>query len=90
MFHNMRTPVVADEAEVKDTDVSQSRLLGRFSLAYGLFLCAFALIPNNMAGRLAFLFCGGLLSAIGVALRIASRNALRREPAPPNRSEPDA
>jgi hypothetical protein len=47
-------------------------------MAYGLFLCAFALIPNNLAGRAAFLFCGGLLLAIGVALGAASRRALRR------------
>jgi Na+/proline symporter len=86
MFHNMRTPVVVEDAEVKGTDVSQSRLLGRFSMAYGLFLCAFALIPNNMAGRIAFLFCGGLLVAIGLALRLASRRALRRNDSVDNRS----
>lgn len=79
MFENMRTPVVADDNEVKETDVSQSRLLGRFSLAYGLFLAAFALIPNNIGGRIAFLFCGGLLVVIGVALRIASKRALKRD-----------
>lgn len=79
MFHNMRTPVVADEAEVKETDVSQSRLLGRFSIAYGLFLGAFALIPNNPAGRTAFLFCGGVLLVIGLALRAASQRALQRQ-----------
>ena len=79
MFDNMRTPVVADETEVRETDVSQSRLLGRFSIAYGLFLSAFALIPNNLTGRIAFLFCGGVLIAIGVALKIASQRALRRQ-----------
>jgi len=79
MFRNMRTPVVADEAEVRETDVNQSRLLGKFSLAYGLFLSAFALIPNNVAGRLAFLFCGGVLVVIGVALRMAARRTLRRQ-----------
>jgi len=78
MFENMRTPVIADDNEVKETDVNQSRLIGKFSLAYGLFLAAFALIPNNISGRLAFLFCGGVLALIGIALRIASRRALER------------
>lgn len=78
MFHNMETPVVVKDSEVKGTDVSQSSLLGGFCVAYGLFICAFAFIPNNMAGRIAFLFCGGLLVGIGVALKLAAKRALRR------------
>lgn len=74
----IETPVGPDEA-VPELDDRQSRLIGWLCLPYGAVVGLLALIPNPPGGRLAFVFCGAVLAAIGAALITQSRS--RRAPA---------
>jgi solute:Na+ symporter, SSS family len=55
------------------TEDRQSWLIGWLCLPYGAVICLLALIPNPPSGRLAFIFCGGVLLLIGGALIRQSR-----------------
>ena len=75
----MRTPVdFAREEGGPGSDNVQARLMGLLCLIYGGFITLLALIPNPPAGRVAFLFCGGVMFGVGAMLR---RGAKPREPA---------
>ncbi|MDQ8186755.1 sodium:solute symporter family protein [Pelagicoccus sp. SDUM812002] len=67
-FENLATPVTADETGSGEKDASQGKALGILSMIYGGFVALLAIIPNPLSGRIAFLFCGGVLLAIGYAL----------------------
>jgi SSS family solute:Na+ symporter len=69
-FTQMTTPVDFDREEgaANANDGQQSRAVGWLSLAYGVFVCLLALIPNPLVGRLAFLGCGGVVVVIGILL----------------------
>ena len=74
---NIDRPVDYDREEAAPaTDDRQSRLIGWLCLPYGGVLCFLALIPNPLAGRLAFIFCGAVLGLIGTALIRQSRAPL--------------
>ena len=63
---NLATPVDYDKEEkTAATDDKQSWLIGWLCLPYGAVVCLMALIPNPLIGRLAFLFCGGVVMLIG-------------------------
>ncbi|MBC7365580.1 MAG: transporter [Undibacterium sp.] len=72
-FDNMNRPVDFAREEGANSDAKQSMLIGWLCISYGAFVCLLALIPNPLAGRLAFLFCGGLVGTIGAALLYTSR-----------------
>jgi solute:Na+ symporter, SSS family len=76
-FTRMNTPVDFHREEGADAanDGRQSSAVGWLSLAYAVFVCALALIPNSMAGRLAFLGCG--LSVLVVALLLIAHGRAR-------------
>ncbi len=62
----LATPVdYAKEESAAATDDKQSWLIGWLCLPYGAVVCLMALIPNPLVGRLAFLFCGGVVMLIG-------------------------
>jgi Na+/proline symporter len=62
----LATPVdYAKEESAAATDDKQSWLIGWLCLPYGAVVCLMALIPNPAVGRLAFLFCGGVVMLIG-------------------------
>ncbi len=68
-FSDLRRPISpADEGGALD-DLRQYRTMGRLSLAYGAGIALFAALPGEPAGRTAFLFCGGMIAAIGGVLR---------------------
>ncbi len=69
IFENLDMPVESDEDGSAAKDNSQGKALGMLSLIYGGFVAILAIIPNPMLGRLSFLFCGGVLIAIGYALK---------------------
>ena len=72
--HNLATPVDYDKEETAaSTDDRQSWLIGWLCMPYGAFVCLLALIPNPLVGRLAFIFCGGVVSLIGFLLVRAAR-----------------
>lgn len=74
-FAKMTTPVDfnREEGVAAANDGQQSRAVGWLSLAYGVFVCLLAFIPNSIVGRLAFLGCGGVVVLIGVLLLRAGR-----------------
>jgi SSS family solute:Na+ symporter len=72
--HNLATPVdYAKEESAAPTDDKQSWLIGWLCMPYGVFVCLLALIPNPLAGRLGFIFCGGVVSLIGWMLVRSAR-----------------
>ena len=74
-FRRMNTPVDFDREEgaASANDSRQSATVGWLSIAYGVFVCILALIPNSAVGRFAFLGCGGVVLLIGAALILSSR-----------------
>lgn len=78
-FEQMRTPIDFKREIGEESDSQQALVLGMLCLGYGGFISLLALIPNPLEGRLGFLFCGGLVFAIGLFLRRAGRV---RRPAP--------
>jgi Na+/proline symporter len=78
-FVQMRTPIDFKKEIGEESDSQQGIVLGMLCLYYGGFISLLALIPNPLIGRLGFLFCGGVVLTIGLALRRAAR--LRPKPA---------
>jgi hypothetical protein len=78
-FTKMETPVDFDQEEGVGAanDDRQSHAVGWLAVAYGIFVCVLALIPNLWVGRLAFLGCGGSVILIGVVLLAQSRRQLK-------------
>lgn len=46
-------------------DQRQLRVIGRLCIGYGAFITLLMAIPNSLAGRLAFVFCGGAVLLLG-------------------------
>lgn len=63
---NLATPVnYTQEEAAAATDDRQSWLIGWLCLPYGAAVMLMALIPNPPTGRIAFLFCGGVVMIVG-------------------------
>lgn len=74
--HNLATPVDYAREEAVATDDKQSWLIGWLCLPYGAVVTLMALIPNPPVGRLAFVFCGGVVMLVGwLLVRQARRPA---------------
>ena len=82
-FVQMRTPIDFQREIGPASDHHQGTVLGMLCIGYGGFISLLALIPNPLIGRLGFLFCGGVVLAVGLALRRAGarRPAKPEEPA---------
>jgi solute:Na+ symporter, SSS family len=76
----IRTPVDFAREEGAGSDSMQGRVLGLLCLGYGGFIVLLALIPNPWLGRAGFLFCGGVVILIGLALQHAARRSGRLPP----------
>lgn len=75
-FSAMNTPIDFEKEVGEGKDSIQSKTLGILCLIYGGFVLLLALVPqetNPVMGRLAFLFCGGLIGGVGLLLYRASR-----------------
>jgi hypothetical protein len=73
-FAEMRTPVdFAREEGGPGSDNVQAGVMGLLCLIYGGFITLLAVIPNPPTGRVAFLFCGGVMFGVGVLLRRAAK-----------------
>jgi Na+/proline symporter len=84
LFADMKRPVDHIAEGGQDQDTMQLRVVGALFLILGAFLLACMAIPNPLSGRLAFLFVGGVLFALGLLLwtlyqRKAARAAKTRE-----------
>jgi hypothetical protein len=73
-FTQMRTPIDFRKEIGEESDSQQAALLGMLCLYYGGFIALLAMIPNPPIGRLGFVFCGGVVLLIGIALRRAARS----------------
>lgn len=65
-FINLHTPV--DKHGVEGVQTAIYKLLGALCLVYGGFILLLMAIPNKFTGRLAFLFCGGVMFGVGAVL----------------------
>lgn len=65
-FKNLETPV--DKQGVQGVQHAVYKLLGALCAVYGGFILLLTAIPNPPAGRLCFVFCGGIIFAAGVVL----------------------
>ena len=65
-FTNLKTPV--DKHGVEGVQTSIYKLLGTLCMVYGGFILLLMAIPNKFTGRLAFLFCGGVMFSVGWVL----------------------
>lgn len=70
-FADLNTPV--EKRGVQRVQTVIDNLLGALCLVFGGFILLLIAIPNPVTGRLAFLFCGGAIFGIGLALRLHSR-----------------
>lgn len=76
-FQRLETPVDfnKEEGAHNANDSQQQSAIGWLSLAYGVFVTLLAFIPNSLAGRLAFVGCGGIVVVIGLVLVLQSRTS---------------
>jgi SSS family solute:Na+ symporter len=70
-FTNLHTPVYKEG--VSGVQIAVYKLLGCLCLVYGAFILLLVLIPNRFTGRLAFLFCGGVMFSVGAILFTKSK-----------------
>ncbi|GAB5561713.1 MAG: Na+:solute symporter [Synoicihabitans sp.] len=68
----MRRPIGREESEGIESDHRQSHMMSRVATTFGSFIMLLAFIPNPVTGRIAFLFCGGMVLGVGLLLRKAS------------------
>ncbi|TWU46115.1 Sodium/glucose cotransporter [Rubripirellula tenax] len=73
-FVAMRTPIDFQKEVGEAKDEVQSRTLAVLCFIYGGFVGLMALVPNLPSGRIAFLFCGGLIGGVGFLLYRASKS----------------
>ena len=71
----LKTPVDFDQEEGAHNanDAAQQSTIGWLALAYGVFVILLAIIPNSLAGRLAFAGCGLLVVIVAQLLISSSR-----------------
>ncbi|MCH6257363.1 Na+:solute symporter [Puniceicoccaceae bacterium K14] len=73
-WDNLDTPVLSeDTAEEAESDAAQGSILGGLAGAYGTFVLLLCLVPNDMAGRTAFLLSGLALITLGGLLYKSTR-----------------
>lgn len=79
-FQNLHTPIKEQGSGGQQSTVY--KLLGALCLVYGGFILLLMLIPNNVTGRLCFLFCGGAIFGVGALIYRAGRVPPPAVPAP--------
>jgi Na+/proline symporter len=73
LWANLAKPVIADEDGAPSLDSKQGILMGGLAGAYGLFLFALSLVPNEMSGRISYLICGSVLMILAYAIFKSTR-----------------
>ncbi len=70
-FKNLAAPV--DKQGVGGVQTAVYKLLGALCMVYGGFILLLVAIPNRFGGRIAFLFCGGMMFGVGCVLSAVSK-----------------
>jgi len=74
-WKDIHTPVLNEEM-TNELDAPQCKIIGWMATIFGSFMLLLMIaVPNSLAGRGAFLFCGLVLGAIGLALLRGARQA---------------
>jgi Na+/proline symporter len=69
-FVKINTPIDFEkEHGHKGNDAAQFKILGNMCLVYGTFLSSLVLIPNDLIGRLCFVFIGGIMLSVGLIFK---------------------
>ncbi len=68
-FADLARPIDSAREHTGGDDRRQYRTMGRLCLDYGGGIAGFALLPGAPAAHVAFLFCGGVIAAVGGVLR---------------------
>jgi SSS family solute:Na+ symporter len=79
-FTNLHMPV--DKHGVEGVQSAIYKLLGTLCMVYGVFILLLMAIPNRFTGRLAFLFCGGIILAAGAIIFSISKRNKNLSPTP--------
>lgn len=77
-FERMHRPVDFEKEVGGANDTSQLALIGSFTLAVGVFILFFLLLPNELPGRLSILFVAGTVITVGALMVNAGRRAKAR------------
>ncbi len=81
-FERMNTPVDFEAEHGENSDARQGTLLGRLCQLYGVFILLLGIVvPNDLGGRLAFLFCAIFIGGIGTVLDVRARRDKSRKEA---------
>jgi Na+/proline symporter len=64
-FVRLRQPMGTRDGEEVKENLTIELSIGRLCLIYGVFVILMASIPNPLSGRLAFVFCGGVMALTG-------------------------
>lgn len=79
-FVKINTPIDYEkEHGHKGHDDTQFRILGNMCLIYGAFLSSLVLIPNDLVGRLCFVFVGGIITIVGFLFKRKYRRSISQE-----------
>ncbi len=78
-FQRMHTPVdfAREEGAAAANDARQQLVIGWICITYGAFVTALMLIPNPLAGRIAFLGCAAVALVTGFALVLCATRSQR-------------
>lgn len=69
-FEKLNTPIDFEkENGHKGNDQQQYMILGNMCLVYGTFMSLLVFIPNDLIGRLCFLFLGGVMLVVGYVFK---------------------
>jgi solute:Na+ symporter, SSS family len=74
LFERMQTPIDEVKEGVVDNTYFQALTVGILCMVYGAAVLLCMLIPNPIAGRLCFAFCGGGMMIFGIGFYIKSRS----------------
>ncbi len=67
------TPIDEKAEGVEDSTAGQAAMVGRLCVIYGAVVLGCLVIPNDLSGRLCFVFCGGGMAAVGFLLLWAAK-----------------
>ena len=69
LFLDMRTPIDHVAEHTENRDAVQYHIVGSLNLILGSALMLGVFIPNTFGERMVFIYCGGVVAAIGAVLR---------------------